>query len=68
MRKAFISAVSFSLALSASHGYPHPAQGQDRQAMIERVLNPLPEFDPFEKPPLPPQFFPMKSTSARVNC
>jgi hypothetical protein len=58
MRKAFISALSLSLTLSAIDGCPDPVQAQDQQAMIERVLNPLPEFDPFEKPPLPPQFFP----------
>jgi hypothetical protein len=58
MRKALISALSFSLALSVIDIYPDPAQAQDQQAMIERILNPLPEFDPFEKSPLPPQFFP----------
>jgi hypothetical protein len=58
MRKALISALSFSLALSVIDGYPDPAQAQDQQAMIERILNPLPEFDPFEKSPLSPQFFP----------
>jgi hypothetical protein len=52
MTKSLISALSLSLALSALDGYVEPVQGQDSQAMIERVLNPLPEFDPFEKPPL----------------
>lgn len=68
MRKALISALSLSLSLSAIDGYLDVAQGQEHQAIIERILNPLPEFDPFEKPPVAPQFFPMKSTSARVNC
>ena len=58
MRKALISALSLSLSLSAINGYPAPAQGQDHQAIIERILNPLPEFDPFEKSPAAPQFFP----------
>ena len=58
MTKSLISALSLSLALSALDGYVEPVQGQDSQAMIERVLNPLPEFDPFEKPPLAPKFFP----------
>jgi hypothetical protein len=47
-----------SLSLSAFDGYPDVAQGQEHQAIIERILNPLPEFDPFEKPPVAPQFFP----------
>ena len=58
MRKALLSALSLSLSLSAINGYPAPAQGQDHQAIIERILNPLPEFDPFEKSPAAPQFFP----------
>jgi len=58
MRKALISALSFSLALGVIHGHPDRAQAQNHQAMIERILNPLPEFDPFEKPPPPAQFFP----------
>jgi hypothetical protein len=58
MRKALISALSLSLSLSAIDGYPDVAQGQEHQAIIERILNPLPEFDPFEKPPVAPQFFP----------
>ena len=58
MRKSLISALSYALALSSVDVYPDPAQAQDQQANIERILNPLPEFDPFEKPPAPPQFFP----------
>jgi hypothetical protein len=58
MRKAWISALSLSLSLSAIDGYSDVAQGQDHQAIIQRILNPLPEFDPFEKPPPAPQFFP----------
>src|SRR5688572_9254500 len=58
MRKALISALSLSLSLSAIDGYPDVAQGQEHQAIIERILNPLPEFDPFEKTPVTPQFFP----------
>jgi hypothetical protein len=58
MTKSFIGALSFSLALSVIDAYPEPARGQDRAAIIERILNPLPEFDPFEKSPMPPQFFP----------
>ena len=58
MRTSLIRAFSFSLALSSIIGYADPVQAQDHQAIIERILNPLPEFDPFEKPAAPPQFFP----------
>src|SRR5918994_2989777 len=58
MKKSLIIALSLSLALSFIDRSPVPAHAQDPQAIIERILNPLPEFDPFEKPPSPPQFFP----------
>lgn len=58
MKKSLISALSLSLSLSAIDGYSESAQGQEHQAIIDRILNPLPEFDPFEKPPVAPQFFP----------
>ncbi len=58
MRKLFMGALSLSLALSVINTSTDPAHGQERDAIIERILNPLPEFDPFEKPPAPPQFFP----------
>lgn len=31
---------------------------QENPDLAERILNPLPEFDPFDKPPAAPQFFP----------
>jgi hypothetical protein len=42
-----------SLALS-----PRSTSGQERELPLDRILNPLPDFDPFEKPPAAPQFFP----------
>ncbi len=35
-----------------------PAQGQEKELPLGRILNPLPDFDPFEKSPERPQFFP----------
>ncbi|HEX6174779.1 MAG TPA: hypothetical protein VF089_12250 [Candidatus Binatia bacterium] len=59
MNRSWISALALSLVLSFIDGYLDAAQAQDPQAIIERILNPLPEFDPFEKPPAAaPQFFP----------
>src|SRR5437870_9354302 len=34
------------------------SRGQERELPLDKILNPLPEFDPFEKPPPPPLFFP----------
>src|SRR5512147_2958309 len=42
---------------SALTGAPSlPAQ--ERAVPVDKILNPLPEFDPFEKPDPAPQFFP----------
>jgi hypothetical protein len=35
-----------------------PARAQERELALEKILNPLPEFDPFEKPSAAPLFFP----------
>ena len=58
MRISFLCALSLFLALGAMSPSVDPAHGQDPEAIIERILNPLPDFDPFEKSPTPPQFFP----------
>ena len=34
------------------------AQAQDIERALEKILNPLPDIDPFEKPPETPRFFP----------
>ena len=31
---------------------------QENEALLERILKPLPDYDPFDKPPPAPQFFP----------
>ena len=31
---------------------------QDTEALVDRILNPLPDYDPFDKPPPSPRFFP----------
>ncbi len=31
---------------------------QEKESPLERILKPLPDYDPFDKPPSPPQFFP----------
>lgn len=34
------------------------SRSQDLDLVLERILNPVPDYDPFEKPVAPPQFFP----------
>lgn len=55
IRKTLIVLVTLlSLACAASSA----ARAQERQLPLDKILNPLPPFDPFEKPAPPPQFFP----------
>ncbi|MPZ75452.1 MAG: hypothetical protein GEU77_02925, partial [Deltaproteobacteria bacterium] len=58
MKNKFIRAWLVSLALGVFCSSPGTAHGQDHEALLERMLNPLPDFDPFEKPPAPSRFFP----------
>jgi hypothetical protein len=37
---------------------PRQLAAQSESDLADRILNPLPEFDPFDKPPSTPQFFP----------
>ncbi len=53
LTSSLIASVSSLLIFCAS-----PVLGQQRKLPIERILNPLPDFDPFEKPPTTPRFFP----------
>ncbi|MEX0806685.1 MAG: hypothetical protein WD688_25700, partial [Candidatus Binatia bacterium] len=58
MKNSFIRAWLVSLALGVFCASTGTAHGQDQEALLERILNPLPDFDPFEKPPVPSHFFP----------
>jgi len=42
---------SFALYVSSSYS-------QTRELELEKILNPMPEYDPFEKPTATPQYFP----------
>lgn len=50
-------ALSLILALALAASIPC-ARAQQRELPLEKILNPLPEFDPFEKPLAAPQYFP----------
>ena len=47
------SAFYFAALLAAA-----PASGQDIERALDKILNPLPQFDPFEKPVETPRYFP----------
>lgn len=46
-----------ALVLATPSLMASPALSQERD-VFDKILNPLPDFDPFEKPAAPPQFFP----------
>lgn len=46
------------LLLGPLAAWTPPATAQQRELPLDKILNPLPEFDPFEKPLAPPQYFP----------
>ena len=51
----------FGAALIAALGLtgaPVIGHAQSRELDLERILNPMPDYDPFEAPPTAPQFFP----------
>jgi hypothetical protein len=52
--KTLMSLSAFLLLLISSSR----VHGQDREAPVDKILNPLPQFDPFEKPLAAPQYFP----------
>ncbi|MGH7775375.1 MAG: hypothetical protein ACREQA_24380 [Candidatus Binatia bacterium] len=49
------------LTIFSLMGYSLLAPGNllaQEESILDRILNPLPEYNPFDKPPPPPQFFP----------
>ena len=53
--RRFAAALIAALSLN---GVPVMGQAQTRELDLERILNPMPDYDPFEAPPTAPQFFP----------
>ena len=53
--RLFAAALIAALGLT---GAPVMGQAQTRELDLERILNPMPDYDPFEAPPTAPQFFP----------
>ena len=47
------------LALGSAPVWPKPSYAQGREQLIEKILNPMPDYDPFDNSTAaPPQFFP----------
>jgi hypothetical protein len=47
------------LALGSAPLWPKPSYAQGHEQLIEKILNPMPDYDPFDKSTAPPpQFFP----------
>jgi len=44
--------------IAALSGAPGLCRAQTRELDVEKILNPMPDYDPFEKPVGAPQFFP----------
>lgn len=59
MTDKLVSAAILLLILGGAFLAYSPSYGQERQLALERILNPLPDYDPFEKSTTAgPQFFP----------
>jgi tetratricopeptide (TPR) repeat protein len=47
------------LVLGSAHLWREPCHAQDREQVLDKILNPMPDYDPFEKSTAAaPQFFP----------
>jgi hypothetical protein len=56
--KLIVSSVLL-LVLGSADLWPEPCHAQDREQVLDKILNPMPDYDPFEKSTAaPPQFFP----------
>lgn len=56
----------FALLLTLLHSPPSEALGDETFSPIPRILDPLPDYDPFEKASSAPEFFP-DETSRRIR-
>jgi hypothetical protein len=59
MTVKFAAPAILMLLLGGAAFAPQVCRAQDREAALERILNPMPDYDPFDKStPAAPQFFP----------
>ena len=56
--KLIVTSLFFVILYSAQL-WPEPCHAQEREQVLDKILNPMPDYDPFEKSTAaPPQFFP----------
>src|SRR6267142_1297850 len=54
------------LVLGSAHLWREPCHAQDREQVLDKILNPMPDYDPFEKSTAAaPQFFPQQDSQLR---
>src|SRR5262245_40781429 len=59
MMTKFIIIFWLLLTLGSAPLWPKPSYAQGHEQLIEKILNPMPDYDPFDKSTAaPPQFFP----------
>ena len=58
MKKSFLALFLWACLLGSSFLGDETGWSQERDFLLDRILNPLPDYNPFDKPPPPPQFFP----------
>jgi len=58
MRKNRTCRFAAAVVIAIMTGAPVLGHGQTRGLDLEKILNPMPEYDPFETPAAAPQFFP----------
>jgi len=58
MRKNRTCRFAAAVIIATLSGAPALGHGQTRGLDLEKILNPMPEYDPFETPAAAPQFFP----------
>jgi hypothetical protein len=58
MRKNRTCRFAAAVVIAIMTGAPALGHGQTRGLDLEKILNPMPEYDPFETPAAAPQFFP----------
>ncbi|MBI3001422.1 MAG: hypothetical protein HYY46_23655 [Deltaproteobacteria bacterium] len=58
MRGVLAAVLTVLLSSGPICGAPGKAGAQEKESIPDRVLNPMPEYNPFDPPPPPPRFFP----------
>ena len=58
MRGVLAAVLTVLLSSGPICGAPGKARAQEKESIPDRVLNPMPKYNPFDPPPPPPRFFP----------